>query len=289
MSCKPLNPRKYKDPFMIDKRLVPLVAAFAGITSLFMSPLAAQAADSAQSDGDKPLVSVNGTVLTNKDLEDFMTAMSNSRNQPMPRDAALNTLIDRELLYQEALAKGIDKKPDVIRELNEQRRSLLANVAITEMLGTQPATDQELRKVYKERVLDQKVTEYKARHILVKTEGEAKDIIAQLDKGGDFSALAKAKSLDTGSGAKGGDLGWFSPTQMVPEFAQATEALKKGTYTKQPVKSQFGWHVILLDDTRPVKPPTFDELKTRLEGVVQGEHVSAYVESLRKKAKIEQK
>ena len=274
---------------MIVKRNIPLVAALAGIASLFLSQSAVLAADTMQNESDKPLVSINGTVLTAKDLDAFIKAMSASRGQPMPREEALNTLIDRELLYQEALDKGIDKKPDIVQELNDQRRSLLANVAITDMLSNQPATDQELHKIYQERVLDKKLTEYKARHILVKTEGEAKDIIAQLDKGADFSDLAKGKSLDTGSGAKGGDLGWFSASQMVPEFSQATAELQKGKYTKSPVKSQFGWHVIMLDDTRPVKPPTFDELKTRLEGVVQGERVSAYVSALRAKAKIENK
>jgi peptidyl-prolyl cis-trans isomerase C len=274
---------------MIHKRIIPVVAACAGIASMFLSLNTVQAADNKQDGGDKPLVSINGTVLTTKDLNAFIQAMSSSRGKPMPRQEALNTLIDRELLYQEALAKGIDKKPEVIQELNDQRRSMLANVAIMEMLKAQPTTEQELHKVYKERILDKKLTEYKARHILVKTEGEAKDIIAQLDKGGDFSALAKAKSIDTGSGAKGGELGWFSASQMVPEFSEATAALQKGKYTETPIKSQFGWHVIQLEDSRPVKPPTFDELKPRLEGVVQSEHVSAYVATLRAKAKIENK
>jgi peptidyl-prolyl cis-trans isomerase C len=274
---------------MIHKRFIPVVAACAGIASMFLSLDTVQAADNKQDGGDKALVSINGTVLTTKDLDAFIQAMSSSRGQPMPRQEALNTLIDRELLYQEALAKGIDKKPEVVQELNDQRRSMLANVAITEMLQAQPATEQELHKVYQERILDKKLTEYKARHILVKTEGEAKDIIAQLDKGGDFSALAKSKSIDTGSGAKGGELGWFSPSQMVPEFSKATAALQKGKYTEAPVKSQFGWHVIQLEDSRPVKPPTFDELKPRLEGVVQSERVSAYVATLRAKAKIENK
>jgi peptidyl-prolyl cis-trans isomerase C len=162
-------------------------------------------------------------------------------------------------------------------------------VAITEMLRAQPATEQELRKVYQDRVVAKNLSEYKARHILVKTEDEAKGIIAQLDKGADFSALAKSKSIDTASATKGGDLGWFSPTQMVPDFSNATVALQKGKYTKKPVKSQFGWHVIMLDDTRPVTPPTFDEIKSRLEGVVQSERVSKFVSGLRQKAKIENK
>ena len=274
---------------MIDKRLIPLVAIFAGITSIFSSINAAYAAGANPADSDKPLVSVNGAVLTNGDLEAFTKAMSASRGQAVSRKEALNTLIDRELLYQEALSKGIDKKPEVEQELKDQRRSMLANIMITDMLRTKPASDAELHKIYKERVLNQKLTEYKARHILVKTEGEAKDIIAQLDKGADFAKLAKAKSIDTGSAEKGGDLGWFNPAQMVPAFSQATEALQKGHYTKTPVKSQFGWHVILLENSRPVKPPTFDELKPRLEGVVQSERVSTYVKSLRDKAKIENK
>ncbi|MEJ2652261.1 MAG: peptidylprolyl isomerase [Gammaproteobacteria bacterium] len=274
---------------MIDKRFIPLVAILAGITSVFLPLNAAYATNAHQANGDKPLVSVNGAVLTNGDLEAFTKAMSASRGQHVSRTEALNTLIDRELLYQEALSKGRDKKPEVLQELNDQRRSMLANIMITDMLRAKPATDAELHKIYKERVLNQKLTEYKARHILVKTEGEAKDIIAQLDKGADFATLAKAKSIDTGSAAKGGDLGWFNPAQMVPEFSKAMEALQKGHYTKTPVKSQFGWHVILREDSRPVKPPTFAEIKPRLEGVVQSERVSAYVKSLRDKAKIENK
>jgi peptidyl-prolyl cis-trans isomerase C len=269
---------------MTVKRFIPLVATLAGVAWMFASSGTAQAADN--SAADKPLVTVNGTPLTTKDLNAFTKAMSASRTKPVPRQEAMKTLIDRELLYQEALAKGLDKDPDVKQELFDQRRSLLANIAISDMLRARPATDKELHQVYQQRVLAKKVNEYKARHILVKTEGEAKDIIAQLDKGADFAALAKAKSIDTGSGAKGGELGWFSPGQMVPEFSAATAKLAKGKYTKTPVRSKFGWHVIQLEDTRPVKPPTFDEIKPRLEGVVQSERITTYVNDLRKKAKI---
>ncbi len=269
---------------MTAKRFTPLAATLAGIAWMFASAGIAQAADS--SAADKPLVTVNGSTLTTKDLDAFTKAMAASRSKPVPRQEAMKTLIDRELLYQEALAKGLDKDPDVKQELFDQRRSLLANMAISDMLRAKPATDKELHQIYQERVLTQKATEYKARHILVKTEGEAKDIIAKLDKGADFAALAKAKSIDTGSGAKGGELGWFSPSQMVPEFSAAAAKLAKGKYTETPVKSQFGWHVIQLEDTRQVKPPSFDQLKPRLEGVVQSERITAYVNDLRKKAKI---
>jgi peptidyl-prolyl cis-trans isomerase C len=277
---------------MTDKRLTPFFTTLAGGALLFLTLGPVHAADNnkaSQANEDKAVVVVNGTVLTEQDVDTFAQAVSSSRGQQMPRQEILNTLIDRELLFQEAMAKGYDKLPDVVRELDNQKRSLLANVTVSEVLRAQPITDQELRKVYEDRVVSVKANEYKARHILVKTEGEAKDIIAQLDKGADFSALAKSKSIDTASAEKGGDLGWFSANQMVPEFTKAAAALTKGKYTTTPVKSQFGWHIIMLDDTRPVTPPKFEDIKSRLEGVVQNQRLSEYISALRKKAKIETK
>lgn len=275
---------------MTVKRLTPLLTTVAGVVSVFLFLNAAHAADTKadtkQADEDKPVVTVNGTVLTNRDLDAFARAVAASRGQQMPREEVLNTLIDRELLYQEAVAKGYDKLPDVVRELDNQRRSLLANVTVNEALRAKPITDQDLRKVYQDVVVGKKLNEYKARHILVKTEGEAKDIIAQLDKGANFSDLAIAKSIDSASAKKGGDLGWFTPNQMVPEFSKAAASLQKGKHTETPVKSQFGWHVIELEDTRPVTPPSFDDIKDRLKGVVQNQRLSEYISSLRQKAKI---
>jgi len=278
---------------MIDKRLSPLLATLAGAAALLLSLGAACAADTKgdakQGDLNKPAVLVNGKAITNRDVEAFAAAMSAQGGRPIPRDEVLNTLIDRELLYQEAIAKHYDKRPDVVLEIENQRRSLLANVSVSEMLRAKPATEEELRKIYQDRIASQKLSEYKARHILVKSEGEAKDIIDQLDKGADFSALAKSKSTDTASGANGGDLGWFNSNQMVPEFSKATAALEKGKYTKTPVQSQFGWHVIVLDDVRPVTPPSFDDMKDRIEGAAQNQRLGEYLLGLRKKAKIEKK
>ncbi len=274
---------------MTQNRRTSHLKIYAGIITLALTLGTAMAADPKPAGEDKPIATVNGTVLTTHDLEAFANAVAATRGQQMPRAEILNTLIDRELLYQDALAKGYDKRPDVVRELENQRRSLLANLAANEALSAKPITEQDLRKVYQDAVLGQKPTEYKARHILVKTEGEAKDLISQLDKGADFSELAKSKSIDTGSGTNGGDLGWFVPAQMVPEFSNAAAALEKGKYTKTPVKSQFGWHVIVLDDARPVTPPSFDEVKKRLEGVVQNQRLGGYLNGLRQKAKIETK
>jgi peptidyl-prolyl cis-trans isomerase C len=278
---------------MIDKRLHPLLVMLTGIASIVFTlgsaQGSAQAADAKQADENKPVAVVNGTVLTTAEFDAFARSVEASRGQPMPREEILNTLIDRELLYQAAKAKGYDKRSDVIQELDNQKRSLLANVAVNEVLRAKPVSDEELRKVYQDRVLANKINEYKARHILVKSESEAKDIIAQLNKGADFSALAKGKSIDTASAKNGGDLGWFGPNQMVPEFYKAAAALAKGKYTTTPVKTQFGWHVILLDDVRPVTPPKFNDVKSQLQGLVENQHLSEYVKELRKKAKIETK
>lgn len=276
---------------MADKRSTPLFTTLAGVASVLMSLGTVQAEEikQAQTVDTKPAVIVNGTVLTNQDVDAFARAMSATRGQQMPREEILNTLIDRELLYQEAITKGYDKLPDTIRELENQRHSLMANVAVSEILRAKPITEQELRKIYQDRILSQKPNEYKAHHILVKTEGEAKDIIAQLDKGAKFGELAKTKSMDSASAVNDGDLGWFSPNQMVPEFSKAAAELEKGKYTKTPVKSQFGWHVILLDDIRPITPPKFEDMKSRLEGAAQNQRLSEYLSGLRQKAKIEKK
>src|SRR3569623_1232366 len=151
----------------------------------------------------------------------------------------------------------------------------------------QALVDREL--MYQDKVATKNVKEFKARHILVPTEAEAKDVIAQLDKGANFSDLAKAKSKDRASAESGGDLGWFSAGQMVPQFSQAGTTLDKGKYTKTPVRTQFGYHVVVLDDTRKVDPPSFDSIKDRLAEVVQSQKIGEYLETLRKKAKIDVK
>ena len=129
--------------------------------------------------------------------------------------------------------------------------------------------------------------EYKARHILTTTETEAQAVIAQLNKGANFATLAKEKSIDTSSAQNGGELGWFSPDQMVKPFADAVEKLKKGSYTQTPVHTQYGWHVILLQDVRAVQPPPFDEVKDQVRGIMQNRIIGEYIDGLRKKAKIQ--
>lgn len=241
-----------------------------------------------KSGGDQIVATVNGTPLTARDLASFSRSIT-AQGQQISREEAVQGLVDRELLYQEALAKGYDKLPEVNQELTNQKRLLLSNVAVSEMLRGKQSTEAEMRKIYQEKVASRDLKEYKARHILVDSEAEAKNIVAQLDKGGNFSEIAKTKSKDRASAENGGDLGWFNPSQMVPPFSQAVTSLQKGQHTKTPVKTQFGYHVIVLDDSRKVTPPTYEEVKDRLDDVVKSEKIGDHLAQLRKKAKIDMK
>jgi len=149
-------------------------------------------------------------------------------------------------------------------------------------------SDANMKKAYDGFVKELGTVEYKARHILLSTEKEANDVIAELDKGADFANTATHKSVGP-SAESGGDLGWFAPNQMVKPFSDAVSLLKKGEYSKKPVNTQFGWHVIKLEDTRKLPPPAFDEIKGQLQMRLQQQVIESYLENLRKKAKISMK
>ena len=207
------------------------------------------------------------------------------RGAKIPKEQLIEELINRELLYQEAEKKQLDKKPDVAPNLNFLRLSLLSQADIQDFIKNNPVTDEEVKAEYDKKVSGPDGTEYKARHILVKTEDEAKTVTEKLQKGGKFEELAKTHSTGP-SKTKGGDLGWFNPSQMVPPFSEAVVALKKGEYTTTPVKTQFGWHVILLEDSRKKAPPAFDSVKARIRSSLQMQKVQKHIEELRKNATI---
>jgi peptidyl-prolyl cis-trans isomerase C len=203
------------------------------------------------------------------------------------KKAIVNELVGSELAYQEAKKSGIDKQPDFIANEELTRRKLLVNAYLADYMKKNPVTDVEKKKAYEEYKAELGDKEYSARHILVKTEGEAKDIIAQLKKGTDFAKLAKDKSLDPGSKEKGGDLGWFSPAGMVKPFSDAVTGLSKGAITETPVQTQFGWHVIKLVDSRATKAPPYDKVEDGLERTLQQRKLEQLMLSLKDKAKIE--
>ncbi len=233
---------------------------------------------------------VDGTPITKVQLDGIMQQQA---AQGMPdtadsRKMVVDNLALQILVAKEATAKGLDKTPEVAGNLEMARQSILANAFVKDYIKTAAVTDEALKAEYETFKAKSGGNEYKARHILVKTEDEAKDIIAKLKKDiKAFEGLAKAKSMDPGSKANGGDLGWFNPSGMVPEFGAAVAKLEKGKFTEEAVKTQFGYHVIILDDSRAIAAPAFDDVKAQLTQQMQQKNLKKTLDDLKAKAKIE--
>jgi peptidyl-prolyl cis-trans isomerase C len=278
---------------MNHRLLLPIIAILAMLTGCDQLPTAGQAetgesTPAAAATPSGPVVaSVNGTPITQAALDVYITQRSKSavhKGSDDP-DTILNELISLELMRQEGVTKGLDSKPEVVATLAQQQRTVLAGAAISDFMTNNAATDEDARQLYDEQ-LGKPTTEYNARHILLDNEEAAVDVIKQLDAGADFSELAKEKSTGP-SGPSGGKLGWFGANQMVKPFSDAAAALEKGTYTKEPVQTQFGWHVIILDDTRESTPPTFEDVKERLKVMIANRKLQQHVEEIKAAADIQ--
>jgi len=232
---------------------------------------------------------VNGVSIpqSRMDMVLKVRAANKQPDTPEVRAAIKDTLINQEIILQEAVKKGLDKNPEVAAQLDLQRQEILTTAYIQEYTRTNPVTDDAMRKEYERIKPTIPTKEYKARHILVEKEDEAKEITAQIKKGGSFEKLAAEKSKDTGSKAKGGDLDWSPAQRYVKPFGEALAKLKKGQMTDAPVQSDFGWHIIRLDDERAAKVPTFEEAKPQIHNMLQGQQVQKMLGDLRGKAKIE--
>ena len=196
-------------------------------------------------------------------------------------------VIAREVFMQEAQKKGLDSTDDFKAQMELARQAILIRQLFEDYRKANPVSDADIKAAYDKLVAANSGKEYKARHILVATEDEAKKVIADLKKGAKFEDLAKKLSKDPGSGANGGDLDWTNPAGLVPEFSQAMVKLKKGETTQVPVKSEFGWHVIRLDDVREQSFPKLEEIKAQLSQQLQQQKLQEYQQSLREKAKVE--
>jgi peptidyl-prolyl cis-trans isomerase C len=206
---------------------------------------------------------------------------------PEQKTENLNRLIEMYVAAQQAEKEGLAAGEDGAR-VELMKQSALADLAGRKFLDGKDPTPDELKAEYDKQVADMPKTEYRARHILVDNEAKARELIAQLDAGARFETLAEQNSSDS-SAKEGGDLGWFAASRMVKPFADAVEGLQKGSYTKEPVQSQFGWHVIRLDDTRPLAPPTYEAVESQLKQLVQQSKFQAYLDELTKTAKVERK
>lgn len=255
-----------------------------GIAFMSMNSLHARAAEK-----DPVLATVNGQKITQSMYEIYLKRRGitelNKINAELKKNY-VGELVNREVLYQHALKNKIDKKPDVTSELENIQRNLLAAAQIREAVLSQgDITDSMIMEEYKKTVKDMPTREYRARHILTQAKQDAIAVIQDLQKGKDFAELAKTKSIGP-TGKNGGDLGWFRDGQMMPEFTKAVLELKKGKFSNAPVKTQYGWHVILLEDTRESPPPTYDDLKQQIKMGMSNKRLGDYITSLKSKAKI---
>ncbi len=237
------------------------------------------------------LVTVNGQSVTGEMfgiyLNDRMQKAPGAKNTAQFQNQAINELINIMLLAQSATNAGLDKRQDVATALKMQRDQLLSRLALQEYVVNNEPTDEELKKTFEERYAKQEEgEEYKARHILVKTEEKAKTLIAQLNGGADFAELAKEHSTGP-TGKNGGDLGWFDAGQMVKPFSDATKDLELGKISQTPVETQFGWHVIRLEEKRVKQPPTFESVRQKLLAEAQRKSLADYVNQLRGQAQID--
>jgi len=255
-------------------------ALLAIVGALAVSPALAQ---------EKSAALVNGVSIPQSrlDLRVKAAAAQGQADSPELRKAVREDMINLEVLSQEAVKLGLDKDSEVIQQTEIARQSVLAGAFVQDYTKKNPIGDDQLKQEYEKLKANLGKNEYNARHILVDTEAEAKAIIAQLGKKGNFEKIAKEKSKDAGSAERGGSLGWAVPSNFVSSFANAMTSLKKGAYTKEPVQTQFGWHVIKLEDVRDLNAPPFEEVKPQIQQRMQQQVIQGILNDLRSKAKIE--
>jgi len=232
---------------------------------------------------------VNGKAVPKARLDSLAQQIENSGRPVTPemQGQLREEVIAREVFMQEADKMGLSATDDFKVQMELARQTILIRQLFNDYQKKNPITDADLKAEYDKFVAANGGKEYKAHHILVEKETDAKTIIASLKKGGKFEDIAKKQSKDTGSGAKGGDLDWANPNSYVPEFSAALLKLNKGQLTQEPVKTQFGFHIIRVDDVRDVKLPAFEEVKPQISQQMQQEKLGAFQQNLRSKAKIE--
>src|SRR3954465_10883488 len=254
------------------------------------APSKKAAATKSESTGSGKVV-VNGVTIPQSRLAAMNKELS-AQGQPDSAErqqAVREELINREVLAQAAQKRGLDKNSDVAAQMDMARQAVLVRALFEDEVKKNPITDADLQKQYEAFKGQMGTNEYKVSHILVDKEDDAKAIIADLNKGGDFAKIAKEKSKDPGSKENGGDLDWGPAARYVKPFADAVQPQPKGKISAAPVKTDFGYHIIRVDDVRPLKVPEYTELKEQFRQRAQQQQVQKLVMDLRQKAKIEER
>ena len=263
---------------------LPGFSALAMLTTLLTS---AAYAEDAPTD-NKPVATVNGVAITQDRMNMLLKAAAaqGRADTPQLRMAIQDELISLELMAQDAIKNGLDKQPATKRQIEVAQQSALVGAFVQDHFAKHPISEDDIKLEYENLKKLTSEKEYKSRHILVKDEATAKSIAAKLKKGAKFDALAKKQSLDAGSAINGGDLGWSMPSNFVPPFAAALKDLAKGKVSA-PVQSEFGWHIIRLDDVREFKFPAYGEVKQNIMQRLQQQSIQKAIGNLRALAKFE--
>lgn len=236
------------------------------------------------------VATVNGQAITQAKLDQFVALLvsQGAPDTPELRTQVKQEMVNRLVAVQAAEKAGIDKQPAVTQEIELARQGILVRALMADYLKKNPVTDAKVQAEYDKIKKEQSgKQEYKLRHILVKEQKQAEDLTAAIkSKKTTFDAAAKKDSLDPGSGKNGGDLGWGPSSNYVPEFAEAVEGLKKGEMTTKPVKTQFGWHIIQVEDSREVKFPDLKEVKPQIEEMLHQQQLAEFQQGLIKNATI---
>lgn len=262
----------------------------AGAALLLSATLALPLAASAQN-----IAIVNGKPVPKARADAILKqvkAQAATQNQQLPPDLdqrVRDSVVLGEIFTQEAEKRGLAATPDYKTQMEQARQQVLTNALFADFAKANPVSEADVKAEYDKFKAQSAGTEYRARHILVEKEDEAKALTAQIKGGANFEELAKKSSKDPGSGANGGDLDFAAASAYVPEFSQAMAKLKKGEMTQEPVKTQFGYHIIRLDDTREAQFPPFDDVKSQLKQRMEQQRITAYRDEMRVKAKTDYK
>ena len=256
---------------------------------LLLATAAAVMAFAAQSAFAQNIAIVNGKAVPKSRLDALAQQVAKSGRPITPevQSQMRDAVITREVFAQEAEKLGLMASDDYKNQMEIARQTVLINVLIDDFKKKNAVSDAELKAEYDKFAAANGGKEYKARHILVEKEADAKAVIASIKKGGKFEDIAKKQSKDPGSGANGGDLDWANPSSYVAEFTEAMLKLTKGQMTENPVKTQFGFHIIRVDDIRTAQLPAFEELKPQIAQQLDQQRLGAYQQNLREKAKVE--
>jgi|SRR5689334_770272 peptidyl-prolyl cis-trans isomerase C len=250
-----------------------------------------QTGSDAAVDHGPPVATVDGRTIGRDTYEFYVKGIAGKPSTELSadqRDQVLENLVRAQVIAEEAEKEGLNKDKDTAALLELSRLNVLQQALSEKYLKDKKATEQEMRAEYETQVGSSSRQEYHAKHILVATSSFAEKIVKDLEKGAKFEDVAKRESMDS-SKDQGGDVGWFTTDRMVKPFADAVVALKPGEFTHTPVQTQYGWHIIKLEETRDLAPPPFDQVKQRLEQVVQAKKFKSYVDGLMKTAKVEKK